>query len=309
MDLQTCLNNMISPGMKRPTAYKNGIIQVLWCRSCDLACFGCTQNSQLRGKAYNITPDQFRIALSSLQNHFGVVGAFGGNACLHPKFEELCSILREMIPFERRGLWSNFLNGHGKICRETFNPAVSNLNVHLSVQAYEEMKRDWPECNPVGLETDSRHAPPWISMVDVGVSENERWELISQCDINKYWSAMITVVGEKVSGFFCELAGAAALKHQDDPGFVNTGIDVEANPEWWKLGMNDFREQVTTHCIHCSVPLKIKGELAVGGKTELISKYHAEQFTPKDKNREVKVVDNVDDLYQIKHVTSYLKNV
>ena len=49
------------------------------------------------------------------------------------------------VPYLQRGLWSNNLRGQGEHARATFCPQHSNLNVHLSGEAYAEFARDWPE--------------------------------------------------------------------------------------------------------------------------------------------------------------------
>ncbi len=167
MNKQQALSQMIAPGDKRKGKYREGIIQIWVTRACDRHCFGCTQGSNLLGNTGFITPEQFEQACISLKDYFGVVGVFGGNPTIHPQFSLLCEILRREIPFERRGLWSNNLLGKGKAARRTFNPAVSNLNVHLNRKAYEEFRHDWPEAHVFGLHQDSRHSPPFVAIQDV----------------------------------------------------------------------------------------------------------------------------------------------
>jgi len=168
---------MKAPNDKRPT-WRGGVIQVHITRACDLSCIGCTQGSNLGGKSTLITLENFETAVKSLVGYEGVVGIFGGNPCLHPKFKEVCEILEHYIPFENRGLWSNNLNGYGSLCRRVFNPEFSNLNVHADKSKYDEMKRDWPECNPIGLN-DSRHSPPYVALRDIeDLTDEKRWVLI-----------------------------------------------------------------------------------------------------------------------------------
>jgi len=216
------LRKIKAPGDTRPT-WRNGILQVHITRACDLACTGCTQGSQLAGKPVMMTAEQFYDALLSVRDYYGVIGIFGGNPTIHPKFEAFCQILKSIIPWEQRGLWSNNLNGYGKLCREIFNPAVSNLNTHTSIERYEEMKRDWPECNPKPLN-DSRHSPPWVAMQDLDIPVEEQERLIENCDINKLWSAMICSFRGELRGFFCELAGAQSMLHQDEIDYLDTGM-------------------------------------------------------------------------------------
>jgi hypothetical protein len=269
MTPEQAISKMTPPSKKRPHIWKQGVMQIWITRSCDLSCRNCTQGSNLKGKNPAITVQQFSDALDSLQGYFGVIGMFGGNPAIHPQFEELCAVMREKVPFEQRGLWCNHPRGKGAIMRETFNPAVSNLNVHQVQSAYEEFLRDWPELrkftkdNLKGLSGDSRHVPWTTAMQDLIPSEEERWKLIADCDINKNWSAIITVFRGELRAFFCEIAGAQAVLHQDNPDYPDTGMAVV--PGWWERPMLDFSEQVKYHCHACGIPLKGYGALANGG--------------------------------------------
>lgn len=329
MTEQELLTKMVAPGQRRANKWLGGVIQIHVTRSCDKACYGCTQLSQLGGKTTFITPDQFRTACRSLKGYFGVVGLFGGNPALHPQFEALCEIMREEVPFEQRGLWCNNPINASKVSamRQTFNPAVSNLNVHLDKAAYDLFKSGWPESMPFGLQKDSRHSPCYVAMKDLDQlpefdaqkrhvasrpnTEENRHALIADCDINQHWSAMIGVFRGKLRAWFCEIAGAQAMAHQDEPDYPDTGISIEVwdNPPgsglnitavdntWWTLPMKDFAHQVRKHCHECSVPLRGYGELAQQaddkGK-EQVSPTHASLFKPKRKGRAVELVTTLD---------------
>ncbi|GIW60104.1 MAG: hypothetical protein KatS3mg087_1170 [Patescibacteria group bacterium] len=295
------IEQMIFPSQRRPSAPFGGIIQIHVTRLCDKACFNCTQASNLAIPGRFMSLENFEQAVITLKDYFGVVGVFGGNPCLHPKFEALCYILRKHIPKERCGLWSNRIFKYGKVCRETFNPAVSNLNVHLDPIAYEEIVTQWPEARPFGLHKDSRHAPVFVSMKDLGIAEEKRWELISRCDINQHWSAMICEVRGELRAFFCEIAAALTMLHEFDTehdesnifcphnqnpfenpisaclcySWPDTGLKVE--PGWWRQPPEAFLPQVRQNCHHCGVPLRGYGTLAITDKNpkQFLSKTHA----------------------------------
>jgi hypothetical protein len=266
-----------------------------------------------------ITPDQFEIAVKSLSGYFGVVGMFGGCPTVHPKFDVLCEIFRASdIPFERRGLWANDLCGKGAICRETFNPAVSNLNVHLDQKAFDEFKTDWPESRPFGLHEDSRHSPVHGSMIDIGVPEAERWERISRCPINQRWSSLVGVFRNQVRAWFCEVAAAQAMLRQHDPKYPDSGIAVDErywySPEgermivaescdnvhpvkWWQLPMTAFRDQVRQHCHNCLVPMQGHGELAaMRHGVEQTTASYADVFKPKTAGRRLEIIERPEQL-------------
>ena len=279
---------------------RGGIIQIMVTRACDLACSHCTQGSNLAGKPMMMSLDQFDLACRSLAGYWGVVGMFGGNPCLHPRFPELCEIMRAHIPYLHRGLWSNNLRGHGIVARETFFPRHSNLNVHLSESAYQEFVRDWPESVPhlKGLTEDSVHSSPWVSMIDLGIPEEERWRMIGACDINQFWSALIGVFRGELRSWFCEIAGSQSMLHQDNPDWAGTGkpmpdTGLPVVPGWWRNTMAAFDNQVRTHCHHCGIPMRRDGQLAIGGQQEEYSKTHEHIIRPKTRPRQTTEVVSI----------------
>lgn len=320
---------MIPPSQIRPTAYKGGIIQIFVTRACNQACFGCTSGSNLAGKPTIMSLEHFEQAVVSLKDYFGVLGVFGGLPTLHPHFSELCAILRKHRPKSHCGLWANDLKGHGAVARETFDPAVSNLNVHLDKESYKEFAKDWPEAMPFGKDVDSRHATPYVSMMDLGIPEEKRLELIGNCSINKFWSAMICTFRNQLRGFFCEIAASQSMLRQwetsgekDDYVVPDTGIKIAGqlnlpdtmpiihgcriDCDWWKLPMQAFEAQVDYHCHRCAIPLNGYGELAIGGEVEYLSETYKD-FRPKVKGRTVQIVTKLEELKpQGIEVTKYL---
>lgn len=313
MNKDQALAKMVPPSKIRPGKPRGGVIQIWLTRACDKSCFGCTQGSNLRGPYHRISLDQFETACLSLREYFGIVGIFGGNPALHPQFGEICEILRQHIPFERRGLWCNNPMGKGKTMAETFNPAVSNLNVHLDQKAYDEFKRDWPSSNPFGLRDDSRHSPVYVAMQDVIPSVEERWDLIANCDINQHWSAMVCVFRGELRGYFCEIAGAQAMLHQDNPDWPDTGTPISSTDEnpWWKHTMHHYQDQVLFHCHRCGVPLRGYGSLAQNPSgIEQVSQTHEDIYSPKQVTRVVQLVTERDEVkeQQLQKFTDYLGN-
>jgi Radical SAM superfamily len=323
-----CLSKMVEPGRYRPTKFGGGVIQILITRTCNLSCFGCTQGSNLGGKPMIMTPDQFEIAVKSLKGFHGVTGIFGGNPATSPHFVEICSILRKHVPREQRGLWCNdpVNEENARAMRETFNPRVSNLNCHLVSGAMDRFKKWWPESMPFGVDRDSRHAPVFLAMRDVIPDEGARWDLISRCTINQHWSALVGVFRGQVRAWFCEVAGAQAMLHENEPDYPDTGVRlnedgsyeydgdvyVQRSPEpWYKLPMTAFKKQVRKHCHECAVPLNGYGELsqATDG-TEQTSETHAGIYKPKKKDRKVEIVTDLVQLgtKRVGRVIDYLQN-
>jgi len=259
----------------------------------------------------SITPtdryeDVWDISVSDDTHTFQIAHCVTGN-CLHPQFEELCSIFREYVPFEQRGIWSNHPRGQGAIMRQTFNPKVSNLNVHESKEAYDEFAASWPECKSElkGLKADSRHTPALVAMQDLDVlpggvenTEANRLTLIADCDINKYWSAMICPVRNELRAFFCELAAAQAMLHQNNQNWMGTGqpmpdTGLPVTPGWWREPMESFRQQVRVHCHACGIPLRGYGALANAGPHEQISETHMGVSRMKDSRQIMQITQLV----------------
>lgn len=246
--------------------------------------------------------EQFDRAVASLDGYWGVIACFGGNPTMHPQFDEICKIMRARVPYEQRGIWTNDLRGKGALCRVTFNPKHSNINVHTKSEAYAEFERDWPEAiearrehTLAGLTTDSLHSSPWVAMRDVMTDESEMYKLIGDCDINKNWSALLGVFRGELRAWFCEIAAHQAMLHQDNPDWAGTGRPIQdtglpADPGWWKRPMRDFEDQVRTHCVNCGVPLRRPGQLAIGGEKEEYSKTHEFIMKPKAKGRPTELV-------------------
>jgi hypothetical protein len=305
-------HTMVPPSKRRPGIFRHGVMQIMVTRSCDLSCHGCSAGSNLVSKPAVMTPELFEQAVRSLGfgvpgqvPYFGVVACFGGNPCTSRFFDDYCRILRGLVPWEQRGIWTNNLMGKGPVCRITFNGSVSNVNVHTKSEAYEEFRQDWPEAltaraehTRAGLEQDSRHSSPWVSMTDLGVPEAERWRLIGDCPINKHWSAILCLVRGELRGFLCEVQGHMAALHADNPDWAGTGqpmpdVGLPPVPGWWRRPLQDFAEQVKTCCHHCSVPLNRPGQLAIGGEKEEFSPVHEFIARPRVRSRPVEMVESI----------------
>lgn len=318
MQEHEALSQMIAPSQVRPGKPRGGVIQLLVTSNCDKSCFGCTQASNLRRPKEFMPPDLFETAVLSLKNYWGIVGVFGGNPAVHGQFETLCEILRAHIPKERCGLWCNNPLGKGAVMRDTFNPAVSNLNVHLDQKAYDEFRQDWPECHPFGLTEDSRHSPVFVSMQDVIADEGERWNLIANCPINREWSAGAGMFRGELRGWFCEIAMAQSLLMQGNPGYPDTGVpipDQNGSLDWWQRTMFDpqFTAQARHHCHRCGVPMNGYGSLACADDSaavEQTSAEYVEVYQLKRINRNLEVVTDREQLQEgrIEKLTHYLQN-
>lgn len=316
MNEQEALSRMVAPGQPRESKWRRGVIQICVTSVCDKSCFSCTQASNVQREPWYMSPEHFEQAVKSLSGYWGVFGVFGGNPATSKHFADYCEILKRIVPFEQRGLWCNnpITVEKARLMRETFNPAYSNLNCHLDHKAYQLFKQGWPECHPFGQNQDSRHSPVFVALKDIVDDEGKRWEMISGCSINKFWSAMIGMFRGQLRAWFCEIAGAQAMLHQWEPDYPDTGVKIHGDgtcsvvvvdgsrdyfdqerqfPSWWQLPMSEFAHQVRKHCHDCGVPLRGRGELSQSTSVdskEQVSASHADVYKPKRVGRRVELV-------------------
>ena len=242
--------------MKSPTDKKNDTIQIIVTRACQLQCSNCTQLLPFRRDAKHMSTAVFREAVTSLVDWPGIVALFGGNPCTHPEFPELCEIITELIPPNRRGLWSNNLGKHGQIAADTFGRGRLNLNAHADEDAAAEIDRWFPgRLIESSRKTASWHSPILMDRRDIGMGDAEWVEAREKCDINLRWSAAIREHDGHAVGYFCEVAASL-----DGVRGENHGIPVVAG--WWRWKMDQFDNQVKRCCDRgCGVPLKGLGHL------------------------------------------------
>lgn len=321
MNEDECLGKMKAPRDKR-NCWRGGILQVMITRGCDLACSHCSAGSNLGGKPMIMTVDQFALAMDSLSTYWGVRAVFGGNPASHKNFDEICRIVKEKVPFEQAGIWCNNPLGKAHLMRGVYDPRVSNLNCHGSQHAYSDFATNWPESIPYlkGMG-DSRHSPVFTAMSDLGYTEEEMWQKVSECRCNQEWSALIGVVRGKVSGYVCEIMAHQAMLHENNPDWRGTcqpmpytGIDVEDavknGHEWWNQGMDAFAHQVKEHCFACGVPLNGYGALAVGDTFDQYTKTHEFIMKQKRKDRTSVLVSSKGEVHPdgVRKMTQYIEN-
>lgn len=272
---------MVPPGIKR-------IIDLDVTSKCTIMkCSNCSRGL-LYQKRFDMTPENFRLSVQSLRewtelppvrnqpwaNGCRVIAVIGGNPISSKYFEDYCHIMQEEIPRkEARGLWTENLQGKGKLCRETFG--TFNLNVHAHDKAAEEMRRELPGVNILGDKQRSIHGGLFTAVRDfIGTpevpDEAAMWRKIEDCDVNKHWSGGITAFDladgtQVIRAYFCEIAGVLERiqASQDEAAGRPWGpkLGIEVKPGWWKLNMSDpgFDAQKKEWCPKCGVTMKVRG--------------------------------------------------
>ncbi|MCJ2011122.1 glycosyltransferase [Methylobacterium sp. J-076] len=285
--------------MRAPAQMK--IICIDITNKCDLGCSNCTRLLVNQDKHWDMSPDNFRLALRSLRGYPGTIAVIGGNPCMHPKFAELCEIFVEEVPDKgQRGLWTNNVFKHAELSMETFG--VFNLNPHNSARGVESLKplKDlgWYH----GGHSD--HSSLLAAIQDL-YEPVEMWERIGRCDVNQNWSASIVQVRGGLKAYFCEVAAAFDLARGGEHG-------MDVVPGWWERPLDDFHGQVDRFCPGCGVPAKVKGHLD-HDEIDTYSHTNADlaERSAKKKNRKVVKVDrstfkNIADI-PVTSYSSYLR--
>ncbi len=293
----TVIPKLIAPGTKQ-------IIQIIVGTKCDLACSNCTQHIAHQTNRWWMTPENFRAAVRSLADWNGVIGVFGGNPCLHPQFEELCRIFVEEIPDRnRRGLWSNNVNGHGAICEKTFG--YFNLVVHGKDDKAIEMEQEIPKEKVHGKGPDlAWHGAILTAVKDMVPDEAEQWKMIAKCDINLYWSGAVTqTLSGGIGAYFCEVAASFDNLYGEDHS-------IPCSPGWWRQGIEAFEGQVRRWCTSCGIPLKLKGHRDLEYIDD-ISATHAERISQTPSvargKRLVVLHDSVVGKERVRETTDYMR--
>mgnify|MGYP001402981782 CR=1 FL=1 len=307
--LDNHLCRMVLPSQKRPGKWREGILQVRVTGKCERACPHCSEIANTVFYGSDLTVEEAEKAFWSLRDYWGVVGVFGGNPTLHPNFDKICESMRKWIPYEQRGIWTSGLGRWGKVCRETFNPGVSVLNPHGSLQQFLKFKTEWPRSRPFSYKDLSCHCAPFVAMSDLIDDEETRWGLIETCEINQHWSAMICKVRGELVGWFCEVAGSMSILHEEDENWPSLGMPIE--DKWWKRGWWDgpkgrrFADQAVWCCHRCGIPLKCFSLKDDFNEYNVVSPSHFDWFEPK--KGVVKMCRSRDDLECSDTVIRYLK--
>jgi hypothetical protein len=235
---------------KMRSPHQMGVICIDITNKCDLACSNCTRLLANQSSFWDMTPDNFRHAVRSLDGYPGIIAIIGGNPAMHPRFREICNIFVQEVPNKsQRGLWTNNLFKHGDLANETFG--FFNLNPHGNARGIESLKR----LKNIGwyIRGQSSHSPVLTAVKDL-YNDADMWDRISHCDINHNWSASIIQNKGKLRAYFCEVAASFDLARGTDHG-------VPVEPGWWRKNIAEFDDQVAHFCPGCGIPARLKGHL------------------------------------------------
>ena len=235
---------------KMRSPFDMNIICIDVTNKCDLACSNCTRLLENQEAFWDMSPENFRLALRSLEGFPGVIAMIGGNPAMHKNFKELCQIFVEEVPNKhQRGLWTNNIFKYADLAKETYG--TLNLNPHgveRGIKSLEKLK-DYSYYH----ENHSHHSPLLTALKDI-FDEAEMWDRISRCDINQNWSASLIENKGKLRAYFCEVAASFDIARGEDHG-------IEPVPGWWRRHVSEFQDQIEKFCPGCGVPARLKGHM------------------------------------------------
>jgi hypothetical protein len=213
-------------------------LQIEWTSRCVLSCSDCTHFSGSYYEHPELSFDQFRKIVDSLEGYPNMIGAIGGDPVIHPEFETFCEYIRTKFPREQLGLWTTFPKGkeyyRDVICK-TFGNILLNDHTMPGIM----------------------HAPILVGVEEVVEKDEDIWPIVDQCWLANHWSPVVNTKG----AFFCEVAGSMAQLFQGSDGWT-------LEPGWWKRVPKDYGPQMEEFCrkCGCALPLARRQSHTPGGK-------------------------------------------
>lgn len=228
--------------------YEAKNIQIEITNHCNKSCLNCSRFCGHHENPYFMSIDMFIDALASLEGYKGTIGLMGGEPTLHPQFWDLCVLLQDYVPFERRALWTNGAkwDDHEKIIRETFPLKHIVYNAH-------------------DYEYKGQHQPILIASKEIVGDEKLRKRMIDKCWVQDRWSPSIN----KNGAYFCEIAASIGML------FDIKGWDL--TKEWWNKKPSEFQDQIDIFCSKCSMCIPFSEKL-YASKEQYISYNNLEAF-------------------------------
>ena len=196
-------------------------IQIEVTNACDNECTNCSRFTGHYRSTYFMKLEQVGKAIDSLLDFPGGIGIMGGEPLMHPEFSEICHLVRQKIPPERRHLHTSGYKWdiYSKLVRKTFGE-----NVHFNNHS----------------DMSQKHHPMLISISDVIDDKESIKRLVDNCWVNRKWCASINPKGS----FFCEIAAAMDVLFEGPGGHpVTRG--------WWDKDPEAFQDQIDRYCYHC----------------------------------------------------------
>ena len=253
------------------------------------ACSNCTRLLGHESKRYFMTPDQFEQCVKvaapfvrhsrpdrgnqvnrndpGLRSRKKVIGIFGGEPLMHPKFPDLVDILCRYVPLPNRGLWTSYdwVNGTSKVWGKYADQVRRLLGPRPTGDVFDP-HNGYVNWNMHEEKQKCEHAPVLTAACDMIPDKRKMWDVIANCWVQTEWSAAYALNAHNEPKFyFCEIASAF-----DRVFDLGTGLDVE--PGVWSHHLwfdydgegilqpyGPYAKQILSTCFRCGAALKLPG--------------------------------------------------
>lgn len=254
------------------------------------ACSNCTRLLGHESKRYYMTLDQFETILKvaapflhhspperGLKQNRGnpamrprkkVLGIFGGEPLMHPKFPELVDLMCKYVPKKHRGLWTSFdwAEGESKVYGP-YRPHVERLlGENPGGNVFDDSDGGYLNWNMHEESQSCHHSPVLVAINDVEKDEKKKWDTIEKCWVQTEWSAAYALdYNLEPKFYFCEVASSF-----DRVFNLGTGLPVEegvwSHHLWFERDdkgilrpKGPYKRQIQSTCGRCGCSLKLQG--------------------------------------------------
>jgi hypothetical protein len=204
---------------------------------------------------YFMPIEEFKLAVRSLRDFPGAVGMMGGLPTKHPKFEEMCEVLRDNFPPSKLELWTSGEKEYFdklEVVQRTFGHIARNDHTESQLEVCE-------------------HQVTTLALIDVVPDPELRLELVNECWVLDKWCPTIGHRPYGAGAFVCELMlGIDTL--MDNSSLGGVGIDFAKDPRWWDRPVDDpsYVKQLREYCGFCSMCLPMQRQVLRNG-IEIVS--------------------------------------
>lgn len=267
-------------------------------------CSNCTRGLAHEKRRYLMSLDHIEKALQAVcgfatesapcpQGRRKVVGLFGAEPLLHPRFPEIVDLFIHYIPDAlHRGLWTS-LDWPKYISRKwgAAKPHVDRLlgpdcdapwgvhrETHLSHFEKPGIRRvGYLNWNRHGDDQVCEHQPVWVSANFVtNGDEKKKWDLISECWVQKNWSPIVGYdANNEPKFYFCEVANS-------HDRLFDLGVGIPLTPDCWrhsitfsenadgvKVPQGFYADQINACCPGCGSCVPLNGRRDIELKDDI----------------------------------------
>jgi len=224
-------------------------------------CSNCTRlNAHVAADRpkYFMAPEVFRQACESLadfrekslpdlHHRPKFVGMMGGDPQCHPKFPELCAIMRGAMDQRQAAVWFGPIQPrYRELIERTWGPLDQKDQRHWN------MPHAYIHSNAHTAADACVHHPLLVAISDMIDDELDMWARIDACPYQEKWSSAVTDRG----AFFCEVAAAFDQVIGKGLGEPSTGLalwtgDGPDKKPWWQKPLSAFAAQIRRWCPMC----------------------------------------------------------